>query len=165
MGRSLARRPDDPQERIWLETGPAHESSIHVRLGHQPGGILRFHAAAILDDESVRDRAPEAKLLVVGYLRLMPSNRTCTAIPFSRGDVAWFAAIEKTLSDSLLRAARSRDLPVVDMRSASDDHDVCAGSRAWVNGPRPKDGDGILYHPNGAGERAVARAVVRALRS
>jgi lysophospholipase L1-like esterase len=117
----------------------------------------------VLDD--VQKRAPKAKVLVVTYARLMPTDDTCSAIPFSRPDVAWFASIEETLSAAMTKAARNRNLPVVDMHELSRGHDVCSGSKAWVNGPRPKDQDGILFHPNGAGERAVAAAVENAVRS
>lgn len=114
--------------------------------------------------DAVRSKAPKAKILVITYARLTPTDGSCAAIPFSPADVAWFGTIEETLSDAMARAARNRDLTVVDVHERSRGHDVCSGSKAWINGPRPKKQDGILFHPNGAGQKAVAAAIEDALR-
>jgi lysophospholipase L1-like esterase len=146
-------KPTDPGApcRTALSSKLAREtSSIAARVGR------------VLD--AVVNRAPTAKVLVITYARLMPTNGTCSAIPFSRPDVGWFASIEATLSEAMTAAARNRELQIVDVHALSRGHDVCAGAKAWVNGPRPKKEDGILYHPNGAGEKAVAAAVTKQLR-
>jgi len=146
-------KPTDPGApcRTALSSKLAGEtSSLAARVGK------------VLD--AVTKRAPKAKVLVITYARLMPPTSTCSAIPFSRPDVGWFASIEAALSKAMATAARNRSLPLVDLHALSRGHDVCAGPKAWVNGPRPKKQDGILYHPNGAGERAVAAAVKSELR-
>lgn len=117
---------------------------------------------AVLDE--VRKRAPQASVLVVTYLRLMPPESPCSLTPFADRDVLWFAGVEKRLSDAVASAAKQRDLDVVDAHELSENHDICSGRDAWVNGPRPKNLDGLLFHPNGAGERALAKAVVDQLR-
>ncbi len=117
---------------------------------------------AVLDE--VRKRAPEASVLVVTYLRLMPPDSPCSLTPFADRDVLWFAGVEKRLSDAMASAAKQRDLDVVDAHELSENHDICSGRDAWVNGPRPKNLDGLLFHPNGAGERALAKAVGDRLR-
>ena len=50
------------------------------------------------------------------------------------------------------------------MYARSKGHDVCSGEAAWVNGLNPPDGDGLTLHPNAAGERAMADAVMANLR-
>ena len=144
------------------DRGAPCRTALASKLTGQTGSIAS-RVGQVLDE--VQKRAPKAKVLVVTYTRLMPTDDTCSAIPFSRPDVAWFASIEETLSTAMTKAARNRNLPVVDMHDLSRGHDVCSGAEAWVNGPRPKDRDGILFHPNGAGERAVAAAVESAVRS
>jgi lysophospholipase L1-like esterase len=117
---------------------------------------------AVLDE--VRKRAPAASVVVVNYLRLMPQDAPCSFTPFADRDVVWFASVEQRLSDALTSAAKQRDLDVVDAHALSEKHDICSGREAWVNGPRPKNLDGLLFHPNGAGERALAKAVVKQIR-
>jgi len=119
---------------------------------------LSERIGAVLDE--VKERAPKASVLVIDYLRLMPPDSSCASTPFADRDVLWFAGVEKRLSDAVKLAAERRKLDVVDAHALSEDHDVCSGRDAWVNGPRPKDLDGLLFHPNGAGERAVAKAIV-----
>jgi lysophospholipase L1-like esterase len=120
------------------------------------------HIGAVLDE--VEERAPKASVLVVDYLRLMPPDSSCASTPFADRDVLWFAGVEKRLSDAVKSAAEQRDLDVVDAHALSEDHDICSGRDAWVNGPRPKKLDGLLFHPNSAGERALAKAIVGRLR-
>ena len=56
-------------------------------------------------------------------------------------------------------------LDVVDAYALSEDHDICSGRERM--GQRRHDRrtlDGLLFHPNGAGERAIAKAIVDRLR-
>jgi lysophospholipase L1-like esterase len=142
--------------------GAPCRTSLAASLSAGNATITR-RVGTVLD--AVRERAPSAKVLVITYLGLMPHDGTCAAAPFSRADVAWFASVEDGVSDAMAAAAERRDVDVVDAHDLSRDHHVCSGKKAWVNGPRPKDGDGILFHPNGAGERAVAEAVIDHLRA
>lgn len=123
---------------------------------------VRERIGVVLDE--VQKRAPQAAVLVINYLRLMPHVSACSLTPFANRDVLWFAGVERRLSEAVTSAARQRDLAVVDAHRLSENHDVCSGRDAWVNGPRPKTLDGLLFHPNGAGEQALAKAVVEHLR-
>jgi lysophospholipase L1-like esterase len=113
----------------------------------------------------VRAKAPDATVLLVGYPRLMPTSGSCRDAPYSPADVAWVASLESQLASAMRSAARQRDVAFVPMHSMSKGHDVCQGHDAWVNGLHPATGDGLLLHPNAAGQRAIGRAVVAALRS
>lgn len=124
---------------------------------------VSVRVGAVLDE--IKKRAPRATVLVVNYLRLMPQASVCSLTPFADRDVFWFASVERRLSEAVTSAAKQRDLDVVDAHKLSENHELCSGPDAWVNGPRPKNLDGLLFHPNGAGERAVAKAVIQRLRN
>jgi lysophospholipase L1-like esterase len=129
-------------------------SSKAVQVGQRVGEIL----------DEIKRRAPNARILLITYLSLMPHDLACAATPFTDRDVLWFAGVENELAEAVASAARQRDIDVLDAHGMSQDHNVCTGRKAWVNGPRPKPLDGILYHPNGVGERKLADSVADWLR-
>jgi lysophospholipase L1-like esterase len=141
--------------------GAPCSASLNATLSAGRATIAR-RVGTVLD--AIHDRAPNAKVLFITYIGLMPHHGTCAAAPFSKADVAWFSGIEDGLSGAVAKAAERHGVHVVDMHDLGRDHHVCSGAKAWVNGPRPRDDDGILFHPNGAGERATARAVINYLR-
>ena len=113
--------------------------------------------------QAVRRRAPNARVMVVTYLRLLPDDDECAALPYPVGDVAWVTQVERSLAEAMRRAAVAQGVEIVDMQQLSEGHDVCS-SEPWVNGLRPKAKDGWFLHPNAAGAKAVANAVTQAWR-
>jgi lysophospholipase L1-like esterase len=109
--------------------------------------------------QDVRAKTPNATVLLVGYLRIMPDTGSCPTIGIPADDAAAVAAVEEALDQALAVAARQVDVRYVSMRKASRGHDACAGARAWTNGGEVTDDDGIAFHPRLVGMRAVARAV------
>jgi lysophospholipase L1-like esterase len=127
---------------------------VFPTIGTQVGKVLG----------AIQDRAPDATVLLVGYPRLMPSSGSCRSAPYTPADVAWVASLEARLASVMESAARDRDVTFVPMHARSKGHDLCQGEKAWVNGLDPATGDGLVLHPNAAGEQAIARSVVEALR-
>jgi lysophospholipase L1-like esterase len=112
----------------------------------------------------VRRRAPEATIVVVGYLRLAPPTGRCRDLPFARGDYGYGAEVSAALNDALSAAARRTGVAFVDMHAASEGHDVCS-DEPWVNGHRTVRGAALAYHPLGEGMEAVADQVLATVRS
>lgn len=133
--------------------GPQVASTV-PSIGQNIGAVLA----------AVKRKAPRAEVLLVGYPRLMPASGTCPAAPYATGDIAWISSMESDLAAEMAAAARAHGVTFVPMHRRSKGHDLCSGEDAWVNGLDPPGGDGLLLHPNAAGEKAIADAVVRALR-
>ena len=110
----------------------------------------------------VQERAPSAEVLLVGYLRIAPSDGRCAELSFARGDYAFGQRVSQALNDALARAARRTGVEFVDMYAASEGHDVCS-DEAWVNGRTTVQGEALAYHPFAEGMEAVADEVVEAL--
>lgn len=104
----------------------------------------------------VRAQAPNAKVAISGYLRILPSTRGCFPVmPVASGDVPYVNGIQDTLNDAVRRAAEATGVTFIDQSKNSAGHDACrpAGVR-WVEPPV-----GMNYvpvHPNAAGERGMA---------
>lgn len=113
--------------------------------------------ATVLSD--LHRRAPGAEVWVVGYPRLFPAHGTCAAVPFATGDYRWADRVERAVNASLRAAAAAGGAGYVDLYAASRGHDVCAGSRAWVNGSEDRLGVAAAYHPLRAGMEGAARAI------
>ncbi|MEJ7635445.1 SGNH/GDSL hydrolase family protein [Aeromicrobium sp.] len=111
----------------------------------------------------IKGRAPEAKIFLVGYLRIVPDQGDCPDLPMSETSRAAAMEVEKAFGSALKSAARAADVPFIDVRPGSRGHDACAGQEAWVNGIENPPGDGAFLHPNAAGMRYVAKAVEKAL--
>jgi len=109
-------------------------------------------------------RAPQAKVLVVGYPDGLPQNGSnCYPdVPFSSADVTWFNSMEIDLNSVLAQVAQANGATFVDTFKSSIGHDACQGANAWVNGLLPTSA-AFPLHPNQTGEANMAKQVEGAL--
>jgi lysophospholipase L1-like esterase len=110
--------------------------------------------------QGIHARAPQARVLVVGYPDGLPQNgSSCYPIvPFSSGDVSYFNSLELQLNAVIKQAAQANGATYVDTFTSSIGHDACRGSSAWVNGIIPTSA-AFPLHPNQAGEANMAKQV------
>ncbi len=116
--------------------------------------------------EAITLRAPEARVLVIGYPRLLPDSGDCPdRVRFARGDLDFVRSSFDALDAMIKRVAGRLDLEFVDVNSASRGHDICSDD-PWINGrrkdPRTK---AAPYHPMPAEQEAVAGLVLARLGS
>ncbi|MGH6656139.1 MAG: SGNH/GDSL hydrolase family protein, partial [Actinocrinis sp.] len=121
--------------------------------------------AAVL--QAVHQRAPQARVVVVGYPDILPEhNNGCWPLqPIAYGDVSYLRSTEKRLNAMLAAAAASNGAQYVDTYTPTIGHDVCQlpGTK-WIEGIVPL-APAAPFHPNALGEAAMARALEAALRS
>nr|WP_249044555.1 SGNH/GDSL hydrolase family protein [Crossiella equi] len=115
--------------------------------------------------KGVRERAPRAKVLVVGYPRIAPATGTCPdTLPFATGDYPFLDRVEQQLNTALKNAATGAKMTFVDTYAASAAHDACKPRGvAWVNGQHTDLLAAASYHPFRTGMVGMADAVQRAL--
>ena len=115
---------------------------------------------------AVRGRAPHARVVVVGYPRILPDtfDPACRAtMPISAGDAPFLAGLQHTLTGTIADASAAVGADFVDMTAVSAGHDACAApGERWIEPVLGFDGAAPV-HPNAAGERAMADAVVARL--
>jgi lysophospholipase L1-like esterase len=113
----------------------------------------------------VRAAAPSARVVVVGYPAILPdSGFGCwPTVPIAFGDVPYLRGVEKALNSMLATTAAANGASYVDTYTPSIGHDACRGaSTRWVEGLIPA-ASAAPFHPNAAGERGMATAVVARL--
>lgn len=112
---------------------------------------------------AIQRRAPDARVLLVGYPQLPPRTGSCPELlPLADGDLPFARTVNGALTDVLRSAAHRTDTTYVDVWSASADHDICS-DEPWTNGQRSVSGGAVPFHPLPAGEQAVAGLVLDAL--
>ncbi|UPK76622.1 SGNH/GDSL hydrolase family protein [Nocardioidaceae bacterium SCSIO 66511] len=113
--------------------------------------------------KNIRDRSPNAEIVVVGYLRIAPVDGSyCRRIvPFAKGDYKWADSVERTLNKSLRTAAKANGAKFVGMYPPSVGHTACDGQRAWINGQYLKLNRAASYHPFRKGMRGIADATYK----
>jgi lysophospholipase L1-like esterase len=120
--------------------------------------------AAVL--AAIAARAPQARIVVVGYPDLFPLSGGCwPAVPITDGDIAYLRGIELQLNAMLAADARAANATFVDVFNPTIGHDFCQPESV-------RDVEGLLpgswalpFHPNTRGQAAIAAAVLAALRT
>ncbi|MEJ3750130.1 SGNH/GDSL hydrolase family protein [Actinomycetes bacterium KLBMP 9797] len=114
---------------------------------------------------AIRQRAPRARVLLVGYPALLPkSKEQCTVDqPIATGDIPYLRAINEQLNRVLADQAAAAGVTFVDTFTSSLGHDACqaAGVR-FVEGILGATGAAPV-HPNALGMRDMADQVLAAL--
>jgi hypothetical protein len=115
--------------------------------------------------EAVRQRAPRARVAILGYPWIMPASGGCfDRMPVAEGDVPYVRGIQATLNDAVRRAAAATGSRYVNMNVVSEGHDACQplGIR-WIE-PVLQGTNPVIVHPNALGEAEMAAQTVRVLR-
>lgn len=104
----------------------------------------------------VAGKAPEARIVVVGYPNFVP-ERTCEQFPVASGDLPWIASINDGLVRAQERAAAEAGAEFLDIYDVTDGHDFCSDD-PWVAGaaPDPAIGPAAPYHPYPKVQQVVA---------
>ncbi|MCZ4498967.1 MAG: Lipase 2 precursor [Marmoricola sp.] len=118
----------------------------------------------VLDDlHSVRERAPKARIVLVGYPRLLPATGSCPdQLPLPRVALERARAAGSLVNEAMKAAATSAGADFIDMYTASKGHDLCSDD-PWVNGYKAIPGKALALHPFPTYHRAVADRVVALL--
>ena len=128
--------------------------------------VDRINAAApqLADTlQQIHAKAPNAKVLVVGYPEVLPEDAsTCAGRqPVTVGDVSYLHGILGKVNSMLADTSAANGATFVDTTAATKGHDVCSDDR-WIEGALPGQ-PAVPFHPNAYGEKAMAGAVLAAL--
>jgi lysophospholipase L1-like esterase len=125
--------------------------------------FLRIHGNVAGVVRAVHKRAPDARVLVVGYPHIVPASGTCDLLPLAAGDYAFAESVTQGLNDAVRAGAADAGAEYVDLWDVSAGHDICADD-PWINGRITSADTALAYHPLAAEQRAAAEAVLQQLR-
>ena len=112
--------------------------------------------------EEIGDRAPEARIIVIGYPQVIPEEGTCDLLPLPAGDYSYAREIIEGLNTALESAAAEVDATYIDMYAASEGHDICS-DEPWIAGAPIAPTGATAWHPYAAEGQAVAELVLAEL--
>jgi lysophospholipase L1-like esterase len=143
-----------PQERE-RRCAPVNGSTIEQ-------GTLTVENKIVNVVKAVRERAPQAQVVLVNYVTILPptGTTTCDDVPLTADEVTWARLLAENLVGATARAAELTGATLVDAATASADHHACA-AEPWVLRFTPQ----AAYHPNMAGMTAVGDLVIEAVRN
>ncbi len=111
---------------------------------------------------TVRARSPQARVVFVDYVSLLPPNGTADGLSHDHTELGRY--LGEGLAAITAEVAESEGCEVVRASRASRDHHPWS-STAWANGPGlPVPGRPLPFHPNELGMRAVAGLIADHLR-
>lgn len=108
------------------------------------------------DLKEIRARAPHARIVLIGYPRLLPDNADCPAqVPVPAQDADRIRATLRAINDTYIQVAKAQKVDYIDMYADSKGHDACS-SDPWVNGQYNLTGKAYAFHPFAAYHDTVA---------
>jgi lysophospholipase L1-like esterase len=115
--------------------------------------------------QGIKQRSPQATILLIGYPKIAPEHGTCPSIlPFADGDYSYLYSIEQALNSAVSTAAAANGATYVDTFGPSTGHDACApDGQAWIQGKDINLLRALNYHPRFEGQAGVASLTVKTL--
>ncbi|MFG3254866.1 SGNH/GDSL hydrolase family protein [Streptomyces sp. NPDC048172] len=110
-----------------------------------PGALANTYAA-------MRAKAPNAKVVVMGYPRLYTIGGSCGILGLSDAEREALNSAADTLAAVTSEQAKKAGFTYVDPRESFDPHTICSDNDTWVTSLEWSDLD-ESYHPNKAGHR------------
>lgn len=151
----------------------ADTSATNVCKDRLTAGGVDTVAAAIADKapswgamlDAVAERAPDARILVVGYGTYLPSGGCFPTQPMLPEDADYIQGSITAMNEALRAQANEHGAEFVDTEPSSVGHDVCvAPDQRYFEGVVPQNPAAPL-HPTAAGMAAIADAVASAVRA
>lgn len=140
---------------------PQAEAAVNQAIGALPE-LLR----TLL--ETIKARAPHARIIVVNYAAAIPESGSCPGrLPMTEPQLSRARFMKKQLEVITAKAAAAGGVELLDAAAVTRGHDVCSKdpwfsglimpSAPWVFGP-------IAYHPTDQAMEQIAQALEKRLR-
>ncbi|MGW4123822.1 SGNH/GDSL hydrolase family protein [Nocardia sp. NPDC004711] len=134
-----------------------YDASMPARLSQVAAKV-----AKLVSD--IKTRAPQARVVLVGYPHILPDNAALCAgrQPVLPADVDWARDTVVGGLNTMLRSQAGTEY--FSTYEIYNGHDVCeAIPDRWVNGTSVDNGEGAQFHPNQYGHAATAQKMAATL--
>lgn len=123
-----------------------------------------FAATLTANIRTLQDKAPNARIVVVGYPQIMPATGLCDALPeVTDTQLGYAHRVLQRVNGTLLSSAQQTGATFVDTAQLSVDHHACSDD-PWVGSYRTAAGRYQPFRPDANEQAAVASEIVRLVR-
>lgn len=109
----------------------------------------------------IRAKAPDARLIFIDYLALLPRLVLCDRTPLTPAEASDRRGVGDRLHEVIARVARQENALLIEASRLSRSHTPCSVI-PWTSG-FPGFGTGPAWHPTALGHAAIADEIVRRL--
>jgi len=148
LGKCTQLAPRDPTGSPCGDAANQHPGTVEATFQH-----IRTNLAGVV--AGVRERSPEARIIVVGYPQIIPASGTCDLLPLATGDYPVARAVNEGLAESVRLGAQDAGAEYLDLWDPSEGHDICSAD-PWINGRVTSADKALAYHPLAVEQQAVA---------
>jgi lysophospholipase L1-like esterase len=142
---------------------PCREQNTQGKKDRLKRTIRRIEPRVRRVVEDIRERAPEARVLLVGYPKLLPDTGVCPRrLPLARGDYGYARHINRRLTRAVRNAGTAAGAEYLNLFRASMGHDICS-DEPWIAGIRGVRHMAMGLHPYPSEQRAVADLILAQL--
>jgi lysophospholipase L1-like esterase len=110
--------------------------------------------------QEVRRRAPQARLVFVDYVRIVPDAGGCADVPLDEAQMAAARETFRRMAEVTKKAASAEGALLLPAGQLSKGHEACS-SNPWGSGDPGKP---TKWHPTAAGHEAIAKALAARLK-
>ena len=97
--------------------------------------------------EAIMEKAPKARVVLVGYPSIFPEKESCANLGIASGDLPLVRHVVESLNASAKAAAAETGATYLDLVRRTQGHDICADD-PWIAGVRAVAGRRALsWHP------------------
>ena len=117
--------------------------------------------------QKVRQRAPQARLLFIDYITVVPDAGTCADLALSEDEATALRSRARRLAALTARVAAENGADIIQASALSHGHDVCSKQPwAWgfVPNYNPATAQSVPFHPRLEGTTAIAQAILARLK-
>lgn len=104
----------------------------------------------------VLEKAPDARVVLVGYPQITPTEGRCRQMPeLTQEQLDAVNTLLGQLNGQIRTVARLTGATFVDVADLSTGHELCSDD-PWISGKKSVDGESVAFHPRAALQDAVA---------
>jgi len=147
-------------ERLKAYGRSMQQSAATVQMKPDEAAWSRLEAGLDMITAEVRRRAPQARLVFVDYVTLVPTGALCPELPLSVPAATAARATAVRLAQLTAKVALRSGADLIKASELSKDHHVCAED-SWSTGFVPPKGSvsPSIYHPKLEAMTAIAEAL------